>query len=344
MTVDANRREVTALADDLVSAGRTIEAIELLEAADRSEPDDELQRRLIRLRNIAFADVCDTSVPVSWPEPEGRSFSLHDGLPVLEPESLAAGPVRSGILERGCVLVPGLVPTDRCEQLITDIDRCFTAYSAWADGEPRERGWFEPFVPEQEPPGPALGVQRNRAGRAGSIWTCDSPRLMRSVLRVFDDVGLLSLVRDYIGERPVMSATKSNLRRVPLDAYFADWHQDGAFLGHGIRTLNVWIALNDCGVDSPGMDVLPTRLDHIVETGTEGAIFDWAVSPAKVEEVAGGVDVVRPRFGAGDVVLFDEAFLHRTACEKGMNRPRYALENWFFAPSDYPDRQIPLVC
>ena len=104
----------------------------------------------------------------------------------------------------------------------------------------------------------------------------------------------------------------------------------------------MWIALNDCGVDSPGMDVVPKRFDDIVETGAEGAMFDWAVSPTTVAAVAGD-QVLRPHFRAGDALLFDEFFLHRTACIEGMTRPRYAIESWFFAPSFGYGNQVPLV-
>jgi hypothetical protein len=53
--------------------------------------------------------------------------------------------------------------------------------------------------------------------------------------------------------------------------------------------------------------------------------------------------VNRPIFEQGDALLFDELFLHRTACEPEMTRERYAIETWLFAPSVYPDKQIPLV-
>ena len=82
----------------------------------------------------------------------------------------------------------------------------------------------------------------------------------------------------------MLSANKCTLRRVPIDAN-TDWHQDGAFLGAGIRALNVWLALSDCGVDAPGLDLVPRRFDDVLETGTGGAIFDWAVGP---DVVAGG--------------------------------------------------------
>ena len=44
-----------------------------------------------------------------------------------------------------------------------------------------------------------------------------------------------------------------------------------------------------------------------------------------------------------DVLLFDDLFLHRTAADPTMPRRRYAIETWFFAPSAYPEGQIPLV-
>jgi hypothetical protein len=53
--------------------------------------------------------------------------------------------------------------------------------------------------------------------------------------------------------------------------------------------------------------------------------------------------VLRPAFEPGDALLFDEPFLHRTAVSPGMTRERYAIETWFFAPSVYPGKQIPLV-
>jgi hypothetical protein len=135
---------------------------------------------------------------------------------------------------------------------------------------------------------------------------------------------------------------KTTLRRVPLDTS-TDWHQDGAFLGDGIRTVDVWLSLSSCGVDAPGLDIVPRRLDHLVETGTGDAKFSWSIAAAEVERAAGATPVCRPSFEPGDALLFDDLFLHRTACDATMTRERYAIETWFFAPSSYPSAQIPLV-
>jgi len=46
---------------------------------------------------------------------------------------------------------------------------------------------------------------------------------------------------------------------------------------------------------------------------------------------------------AGDAILFDDMNLHRTAVTPEMTEERYAIESWFFAPSHFPDTQIPVV-
>jgi hypothetical protein len=50
-----------------------------------------------------------------------------------------------------------------------------------------------------------------------------------------------------------------------------------------------------------------------------------------------GDEIARPRFEAGDALLFDERFLHKTGVSRGMTRPRHAVEAWFFAPSRFPE-------
>ncbi len=113
--------------------------------------------------------------------------------------------------------------------------------------------------------------------------------------------------------------------------------------GTGLRTVNVWLSLSDCGVEAPGLDLVPRRLDEILQTGTEGAWFDWSVAPDLVAAAAADEVPVRPVFAPGDVALFDEFNLHRTALDPAMTNPRYAIESWFFAPSMYPPHHAPVV-
>ncbi|HEY6416306.1 MAG TPA: hypothetical protein VIX41_08715, partial [Acidimicrobiales bacterium] len=74
--------------------------------------------------------------------------------------------------------------------------------------------------------------------------------MLFELLEVLDETGIGALVAGYLGERPALSANKCTLRRVPPDAS-TNWHQDGAFLGRHVTTLNLWLALSPCGTDAP---------------------------------------------------------------------------------------------
>ena len=303
----------------------------------------------MRARHEAFSEL-DRAVPASA-APEMKSeassagtaaLSTNGGLPEVTAGALDAEVVRAGLLGHGSLIVRGLASPERAAGLKAGLDEAFERRDAHVGAGPRPpaSSWFEPFEP-----GPDYafdGPKWNRMKRGGgSVWAPDSPRMLFELLEAFEEAGLPTLVTDYLGERPALSMHKSVLRRVSPDTG-TDWHQDGAFLGEGIRTLNIWLALTPCGRDAPGLDVVPRRLE-LVETGTEGAIFPWAVSPAMVEELTGGAPPPRPLFEAGDAILFDHLCLHRTATEPEMTNDRYATETWCFAPSAYPGKQVPLV-
>jgi hypothetical protein len=101
-------------------------------------------------------------------------------------------------------------------------------------------------------------------------------------------------------------------------------------MGENIRALNVWIALGDCGVSAPGMNIVAKRLPGVVKTGSKFAA--WTTNPEAAKEVAEG-SAVRPVFAAGDAIIFDHLRLHRTATDYGLSNKRYAIETWLVAPS-----------
>src|SRR5690606_18436639 len=98
-----------------------------------------------------------------------------------------------------------------------------------------------------------------------------------------------------------------------------------------------------CGEDAPSIDLVPRRLDGVQPTGVDGALFDWTVSTASAEALAGDAGILRPHFEPGDLLLFDDRLLHRTGYSAGMTQNRYATETWLFATSTYPDRQVPIL-
>jgi hypothetical protein len=345
--------EAVAAADELAAGGRFLEAVELLTEANRRERSDEIEIRLVRLRNAAYAELDRSPTGSPWPDDAPRPRSGDDALPPIGRDALTPEAVRDSILRYGCAFVPGLLESEDVDLLVEGIDRAFEGCDQQAArGWSRETAGDDPSADMATAPWylrfegvegmPIKGETRKFVREGAGVWTVESPRMMFDFLEILERADLRPLVSDYLGERPALTLKKSTLRRTsPMP--FADWHQDGAFLGDGIRTINLWLSLSHCGEDAPGLDLLPRRLDRIVETGSGGAAFPWSVGPGTVEEAAEGVPVIRPRFAPGDALLFDEMFLHRTATDETMTRDRYAIETWFFAPSVYPGDQIPFV-
>ena len=330
-----------AEADALEDRGAIVDAIDLLHGATAGSPDPLVENRLAVLRHRAFPQLDKQSGFDQWPVPiDGVDRSGLAHIPQIAPGELTADGVRRAIAAHGCVHVPGLLSEALVEEFVTGIDHVLELRKA-NEGRPLEAhsSWL---VTLPVPPAQAATLARKWVAGDGGGLMCDSPHLLERILSTYEDLGLKALLTEYFGERPVLSANKATLRRARLDGG-TDWHQDGAFLGSNLRSLNVWVTLTDCGVDAPTMDIVPRRFDEVQETGTGGAIFDWAVGPAVVERLSVDAPVVRPQFKAGDAMLFDDMLLHRTALSPEMTRTRHALEAWFFAPSTYPAGQVPIV-
>ncbi len=342
---DSPAREAIDQAEAMAGEGRIFEAIEMLTAANRAAPDPAAEHALVTLRNRAFAELephpSQPAEPVPVPV---RGDDGDDGLPALDASELTAGAVRGAILEKGSVIVRNLVAPERAAELVAGIDRAFAGREGdGANGSAEGTPWLRPFEPAPEYER-AVGMGRAFVNDGSGIWLADSPRALFQLADTFESAGLRELITEYLGERPAISVNKGTLRRAAPTVGTEWWHQDGAFLGGEIRSLNVWLSLTDCGVDAPGMDIVGRRLESIVETGTRDADFEWSVSPEVVAEIAGD-DISRPVFRPGDALLFDHLCLHKTASSAEMTKTRYATETWFFAPSAYPDpaKQVPLV-
>jgi hypothetical protein len=327
-----------ALADELAADGRCLDAIDVLRRvrAMDGDGDPDVDRRLTALRHQAFGELASVEPQPTPPSP-ATPPAQGGALVEIGPGELSASAVRQAILGCGGLLVRGLV-AEHVERLVHDIDTAFAARTRVSAGDDGG-AWYHPLRLGRAE---AQSLGRHFVAGDNGLLTCDSPRFLNDLLDMYEQIGLRRVVAEYLHERPVLSANKCTLRHVRLESG-TDWHQDGAFLGRGIRALNVWVALTDCGLDAPGLDLVPLRLGDVLPTGTGGAIFDWAVGPDVVDGLKDRAPVVRPTFRAGDVMLFDELLLHRTAIDASMTKRRYAIEAWFFAPSAYPAGQVPLV-
>ena len=314
--------------------------IERLSTANRESRDRDTERRLVHLRHVAGVRVLiENGARPAHPQPDFESLPGAEVLPEMAAEDVTPELLRAGILRDGCLLVRGLVERETALRFAGQIDRAYAERDRLTAGDQPADGYYEEFraiSPFEIADGARLWVQEG-----GGLLAPDSPLLTFEMLEMFRDAGLPELVGAYLGERPLISLQKTTLRKAEPHVPGA-WHQDGAFMG-AVRALTLWLSLSRCGDESPGLDLVPRRLEHIVATATDEAVLDYQVSQAKAEEAAGDKPITRPIFEPGDALFFDELFLHQTGSDPSMPKPRFAIESWFFGGSAFPSEYGPLA-
>jgi len=330
--------------DGLVVDDQHEQAIDLLTDACRTGADPRFETRLTRLRHEAATPMAEDAAPGAPVATVAAPDIGPSGLPEVDVADLDGPTAHAAVHTHGALLIRGAIGANRIAALTHLIDT-----SVDNGGRPaaeRDPGWFAPL--QLDAPVAAalgehrLGTVRKFAMDGGCVLLADAPRAMFELLELYEELGLRATISEYLGERPMMSANKCTLRKVGPDEV-GGWHQDGAFLGRDVSAINIWVTLSHCGVDAPGLALVPKRLEEIVETGSHGAYFDWAVGDGKIDEVAADCGVIVPEFEPGDMVIFDQMNLHKTAVSPGMDKSRYAIEFWCFAPSAYPENQVPMV-
>jgi hypothetical protein len=308
-----------------------------IEQLTSGERDRETERRVLRLRHIAGIRAMEEAQGgAEFADPAAATLPESDGLPEFARDALTPVLLRAGILRDGCVLVRGLIDRDRALAFAGQIDRAFSERERARDE--RADGYYEEFVPS--PPYTSVDG-REWIQEGGGVLAADSPTVAFEMFELFRQAGLGPLVNGYLGEPGLISVHKTTLRKAAPSVPGA-WHQDGTFMGP-VRSLNLWLSLSRCGDVAPGLDIVPRRLDKLVAAGTDDAMLDIQTSTAKVMEAAGDTPILRPIFEPGDALFFDELFLHQTASDPSMPKPRYAIENWFFGASSFPEDYAPIA-
>jgi hypothetical protein len=121
------------------------------------------------------------------------------------------------------------------------------------------------------------------------------------------------------------------------------WHQDGAlgfdFLSYPegnypadamLRMVTCWIALDPCGVESPGLELITQKQTRLLPPAE--------LSHAWIREQFPPEHFWRPPMQPGDALLFPGDVLHRTHVTPAMTRDRTSLELRFFPDNDFPRR------
>jgi hypothetical protein len=334
-----------ALEDE--AAGRIPDAIAAWTEANRLQPEAEVEEHLVQLRCDHALSQPPGVATAPWPRPLEDPFPDVEGrAPEIDATALSMERLGGAIQHHGCLLVRGLVAPDRIAPMRTTIDRVFAGRKDHLQGVPpaETTPWYVPCAAWD-----ALTPEKARNGRrytdagGSAMRACDSPRAIFQIAEVLQGSPVLPVIAAYLGERPVLSANKTMLRRVPPDAK-PSWHQDGSFMGQQTRTVNVWIALSDCGDgnEAPGIAIVPRRL----ASSLRGEVSDGDIilTPDEFADASGGIGAVRPTFAAGDALLFDELLVHANGGgQPGLSRPRYAVEAWLFAPTSLPSGYLPIA-
>ncbi len=313
--------------------------IERLTETNRAAPSGDTERQLLALRNIAGVRRLEAAHgDPRHPEPDTSALGQNGSLPEFSAGDTTPGLLRAGILRDGCLLVRGLVPRAEAIRFAQQIDRCFEQRERHDSGEQFDDRYYSEFTPDSR-----FGEELARPWikMGGGVLAVDSPMLSFEMFEMFRRAGLLELVEGYLGEPALITAQKTTLRKADPDVAGA-WHQDGKFMGQ-VRALNLWLSLSRCGDESPGLDIVPRRLDGFVTTQTDEALLDYAASQKMVEDAAGEKGIIRPIFEPGDALLFDDLFMHKTGSDPSMPKPRFAIENWFFGGSAFPVEYAPLA-
>jgi hypothetical protein len=322
------------------SDAELVHELERLATANRSSPSVEQERMLLHLRNLLGIRLLERgNEDGGFPEPDDAALPSNGSLVAeIEPRALTPELLRAGILRSGCVLVRGLLEPREAEQLARKIDGSFGERARYDAGKSFNDRLYVPFRHD-----PRRGVRppRNFIKAGGGVLAVDSPMLSFEMRELLHATGLPELVEGYLREAPLVASDKTTLRKAEPSVSGA-WHQDGKFMGE-VKALNLWLALTQCGERAPGLDLVPRRLEQHVATQTDEAMMPNQVSQRVAEEAAGELPILRPGFEPGDALLFDELFLHKTASDPRMRRPRYAIESWFFGASAFPENYVPLV-
>jgi hypothetical protein len=333
-------RSGAASVEEPVDVDACFEQIERLSDENRANPEVSRESEILRQRQLAGIGLQQRARKRrKLTGPDDEALSTNGNLPEITPAQLSAGLIRAALLRHGAVLVRGLVDREAALSLADGVENAYSAREQHASNGPVEDGYYEELQPE--PPNDPI-PHREAVELGAGLLAADSPRVAFEMFEIFRRTGLRDIVEEYLGEPPAISANKTTLRKVDPSIPGA-WHQDGKFLGD-VNSLNLWLSLSRCGDIAPGLDLVPRRLDHIVEAGIGGDGFETiVVTQEQAEELAGDAGILRPIFEPGDAIFFDHLYLHQTASDPSMPNPRFALETWFFGPSAFPEDYLALA-
>jgi len=290
-------------------------------------------------RHAAAVEKLSDAGRVDWPPVYPDPFpGLSGAVPEICAADLTVDVVGGAVAHHGVLLIRGLFDAEQVAVTRAVQDRVKAA-SLLGSPDSDARGWYMPFDGKSR----REKVLRSRTESRGGNWLADSPLGLTRVMQILESVGVVGVINEHFQERSAISLQKSTLRSVQPEPSDTGWHQDGSFLDDDVRSMNVWVALSPCGgmIPASGIELIPHRFEDILPVDT--ALGVATISPDIISEIKQRYTSLNPQFAAGDALMFDEHFVHRTSLEPGITDVRYALECWFFAPSHSVSNYVPFL-
>ena len=243
-----SQRREQARADE--AEGRLRDAIAAWTSVNQRDPDPEVEERLVRLRCELALSHPGGAGPEQWPPEFDDPFpDLEGRVPAVDVADLSTELLGGAIRHHGCVQVRGMLASERAAAMRETIDHTLAGRKDHVAGVPvtETAPWYVPCATwEATTPDKARNGRKYSDKSGSTVHACDSPHAIFQITELLETSPVLGVIADYLGEQPVLSANKTMLRRVPPDAQ-PSWHQDGSFMGQQTRTVNLWLALSDCG-------------------------------------------------------------------------------------------------
>ncbi|MCX2974687.1 hypothetical protein EYC87_13925 [Halieaceae bacterium IMCC8485] len=292
-----------------------IDNIKEMSAKNRVARAADLEQELLSLRirgGEALRKNCSNLQPM---RPNYRDlFPQENGLLEISAAEFGVSQLAAGLLYQGCLLVRGLYSLKQVERLL-------------AVAESQEYA-------NREDNGP-LG--------------CTAHTLF-DLLEVYRECGLLDVVREYLDGEPLLFGERTKLRhhRADRDKFAAiPWHQDVNFFGQKSYGVNCWAAVTSCGVDNPGLNIIPRRIEERLGWAEGKGIAPLDYGRAMPEELFAEVTrhhaPVNIELEPGDAVFLDEMSVHQTALKPWKLREQIVTISWFFRASGFPEWGTPLI-
>jgi hypothetical protein len=172
----------------------------------------------------------------------------------------------------------------------------------------------------------------------------------------------LKRFRDLVYARQLYFRESVTVRRIQGNEVSSNWqepltlHLDAQF--HRFRfTMNFWVPLQDCGIDSPSLQVVP--LDYVstriyagftgrrLRNGEEfqlGFFSEHGLEPDQVAAAFGATAFLRPTMRAGDFVVASNWLIHGSYRTPEMTKGRTSVELRFIGTDlDVAPRLSPLI-